>query len=135
MKSTLIRGTALVAALVVAAGCGSDSGGGPTGPVAGPLRVVITTPNTDDGAVMFQVTGVVDSVVAPAGLTLYQSIPGPNVVRAIVTGDIATGSNLLTLYVADVSKASSITTQLLQVAAKVTYAQRAVGTYSLQVQK
>jgi len=134
MTSIPTRGLALFALLVVAGGCsGSDSG--PTGPVAGPLRVVLTTPNTDDGAVMFQVTGVVDSVVAPAGLTIYQSVPGPNVIRAIVTGNIATGNNLLTLYVADVSKASSITTQLLQVAAQGTYAQRPIGAYSLQVQK
>jgi len=134
MSSILTRGAALAAALLVAAGCsGSDSG--PTGPVAGPLRVVVTSPNADDGAVMFQVTGVVDSVAAPAGLTLYQSVPGPNVIRAIVTGNIATGNNLLTLYVADVSKASSITTQVMQVAARVTYAQRPAGGYSLTVQK
>jgi len=134
MNSILTRGAALAAALLVAAGCGgSDSG--PTGPVAGPLRVVATSPNADDGAVMFQVTGVVDSVVAPAGLTLYQSVPGPNVIRAIVTGNIATGSTLLTLYVADVSKASSITTQVIQVAARVTYAQRPAGAYTLTVQK
>jgi hypothetical protein len=134
MNSTLIRGTALLAVLVATAGCGGGSDNTPTGPVAGPLRVVLTSPNTDDGAVMFQVTGVVDSVVAPAGLTLFQSAPGPNVIRAIVTGDLASGSNLLTLYVADVGKASSITTQLLQVAARGTYAQR-TGAYSLQVQK
>jgi hypothetical protein len=134
MNSTLIRGAALLSALVVAAGCGG-SDGGPTGPVAGSLRVVLTSPNTDDGAVMFQVTGVVDSVVAPAGLTLFQSVPGPNVIRAIVTGDVASGSNLLTLYVADVGKASSITTQVLQVAARGTYAQRAAGAYSIQVMK
>jgi hypothetical protein len=84
---------------------------------------------------MFQVIGVVDSVVAPAGLTLYQSVPGPNVIRAIVTGNISSGSNLLTLYVADVAKASSITTQVLQVAATGTYAQRASGAYSLQIKK
>ncbi|MEZ4413476.1 MAG: hypothetical protein R2910_10875 [Gemmatimonadales bacterium] len=134
MNSTLIRGTALLAVLVATAGCGGSSDNTPTGPVAGPLRVVLTSPNTDDGAVMFQVTGVVDSVVAPAGLTLFQSAPGPNVIRAIVTGDLGSGSNLLTLYVADVGKASSITTQLLQVAARGTYAQR-TGAYSLQVQK
>lgn len=134
MTSIPTRGLALLALLAVASGCGS-SDSGPTGPVAGPLRVVLTTPNTDDGAVMFQVTGVVDSVVAPAGLTLFQSVPGPNVIRAIVTGNIATGNNLLTLYVADVSKASSITPLLLQVAAQGTYAQRPIGAYSLQVQK
>ena len=134
MNSILKRGTALVALLVGVAACGGGDDG-PSGPVAGPLRVVVTSPNADDGAVMFQVTGVVDSVVVPAGLTLYQSVPGPNVIRAIVTGNISSGSNLLTLYVADVSKASSITTQVLQVAARVTYAQRPAGTYSLTVQK
>jgi hypothetical protein len=136
MNSIVTRGAALLAALVVVAGCGGDDGGGgPTGPVAGPLRVVITSPNTDDGAVMFQVTGVVDSVAVPAGLTLYQSVPGPNVIRAIVVGNVSTGSNLLTLYVADVGKASLITPQLLQVAATGTYAQRSVGAYTLQVKK
>ena len=135
MNSILMRGTALVALLVGVSACGGGDDGSPSGPVAGPLRVVVTSPNTDDGAVMFQVTGVVDSVVVPAGLTLYQSVPGPNVIRAIVTGNISSGSNLLTLYVADVSKASSITTQVLQVAARVTYAQRPAGAYSLTVQK
>ena len=135
MNSILTRGTALAAALLVAAGCGGSDDGGPTGPVAGPLRVVLTSPNTDDGAVMFQVTGVVDSVAVPAGFTLHQSVPGPNVLRVIVTGNISSGSNLLTLYVADVGKASSITTQVMQVAARATYAQRPAGAYTLTVQK
>ncbi len=134
MNSILKRGTALVAVLASVAACGGDDGGS-SGPVAGPLRVVVTSPNTDDGAVMFQVTGVVDSVVVPAGLALYQSGPGPNVLRVIVTGNISSGSNLLTLYVADVSKASSITTQVMQVAARTTYAQRPAGAYTLTVQK
>lgn len=134
MNSILKRGTALVAVLASVAACGGDDGGS-SGPVAGPLRVVVTSPNTDDGAVMFQVTGVVDSVVVPAGLALYQSVPGPNVLRVIVTGNISSGSNLLTLYVADVSKASSITTQVMQVAARTTYAQRPAGAYTLTVQK
>ncbi|HQR18418.1 MAG TPA: hypothetical protein PK948_08595 [Gemmatimonadales bacterium] len=137
MTSTFSRGTALVLALV-ALGCsggGDNNDNNPAGPVAGPLRVVLTSPNTDDGAVMFQVTGAVDSVVVPAGLTLYQSVPGSNVIRAIVTGDLASGDNLLTLYVADVGLASGYSTQVLQVAAQGTYAQRPTGAYSLTVQK
>jgi len=133
VNSILKRGTALVALLVGVAACGGDDGG--SSPVAGALRVVVTSPNTDDGAVMFQVTGVVDSVAVPAGLTLHQSVPGPNVIRAIVTGNISPGSNLLTLYVADVGKSSSIATQVLQVAARATYALRPAGAYSLTVQR
>jgi hypothetical protein len=136
MTSTFSRGTVLVAALL-ALGCssGGDDANTPVGPVAGPLRVVLTSPNTDDGAVMFQVTGAVDSAVVPAGLTLYQSAPGANVIRAIVTGDISSGDNLLTIYVADVGTASGYSTQLLQVAAQGTYAQRPVGAYALTVQQ
>ena len=132
MNRSFTRGTALVAALL-ALGCGGSDG--PTGPVSGTLRVVLTSPNTDDGAVMFQVTGVVDSAVVPAGLTLYQSVPGPNVLRAIVTGDITSGSNLLTLYVSDIGKASSFSTQVLDVAARSTWAQRPAGAYTLTVQR
>jgi hypothetical protein len=132
MNSYVSRSAALLAALL-ALGCGGNDG--PTGPVAGTLRVVLTSPNTDDGAVMFQVTGIIDSAVVPAGFTLYQSEPGPNVLRAIVTGNIASGGSLLTLYVADVGKASSFSTQVLDVAARSTWAQRPVGGYSLQVQK
>jgi len=133
MNSVLTRGAVLLAAVMATSGCNSDTS--PTSPVGGPLRVVLTSPNTDDGAVMFQVIGVVDSVVAPAGLTLYQTAPGPNVIRAIVTGRVASGSNLLTLYVPDVGKASSITTQVLQVAGGLFFASRPVGAYSLQVMK
>jgi hypothetical protein len=133
MTSILNRGAALVAILLVASGCSGDDPA--SEPVAGALRVVLTSPNTDDGAVMFQVIGVVDSVVAPAGLTLYQGQPGPNAIRAIVNGNISSGSHLVTLYVADVSKASSIATQVLQVSARSTYAQRPAGAYSLTVQR
>jgi len=127
-------GLALLATVLVLA-CGEDSSG-PSQPVPGPLQVVLTSPNTDDGAVMFQVTGVVDSAVAPAGVTAYQSVPGPNVLRVIVTGSaITSGENLLTLYVQDVNKASAISLQVLQVAAKGSYAARATSGYSLKAQK
>ena len=56
-------------------------------------------------------------------------------IRAIVTGDLSTGDNLLTIYVADVGTASSYATQVLQVAAQATYAQRPAGGYALTVQK
>lgn len=131
MTSFLKRASAVAAALLVL-GCGSD---GPSAPVPGPLRVVLTSPNTGDGAVMFQVIGVVDSAIVPAGVSVYQSTPGSNVIRAIATGTLSTGSNLLTLYVPDVGTASNYTTQVLQVAAAGTYAQRAVGGYRVAVRK
>ena len=131
MTSPITRGAALLAALLIL-GCSGDDGG-PAGPVAGPLNVVLTSPNTDDGAVMIQVTGVVDSVIVPAGLSAWQSEPGSNVLRAVVTGNLASGSTLLTLRVPDVAKASSYSLQVLQVASE-TYAQRPVGAYSISLQ-
>jgi hypothetical protein len=132
VKTTLTRGALVLAAILTAACSG---GGDNSGPVAGTLQVSLTSPNTDDGAVMLEVTGDVDSATAPAGLTLYQSAASATVVRAIVTGPITSGSSLLTLHVPDVGKASSYTAQVLQVSASGTYAQRAVGGYSLQVHK
>jgi len=131
VNTTLTRGALLLAAILTAACSSSDS----SGPVPGTLQVVLTSPNTDDGAVMLEVNGDVDSVSAPAGYTLYQAAPSATVVRAIVTGSIASGGTLLTLHVPDVGKASSYATQLLQVSARGTYAQRPVGGYSLQVHK
>jgi hypothetical protein len=131
MRAALTRAAAAAAALLVLA-CNGDS---PTAPVPGPLRVVLTSPNTDDGAVMFQVVGVVDSVVAAPGLTLYTSVPGPNALRAIVTGTISDGGSLLTLYVPDVARASTISTQVLQVAARATYLERSLTGYHLKAQK
>lgn len=131
MNRRILRGTALLLALGTLACSGGDDG--PAGPVAGPLDLVLTSPNTDDGAVMFQVTGVVDSVIVPAGITAWQSEPGSNVLRAVVTGNLASGSTLLTLRVPDVGKASSYTLQVIQVASE-TYAQRPTGAYSLSLE-
>jgi hypothetical protein len=132
VNANLTRG-ALVLAAILTAACGS--GDSNSGPVAGTLQVTLTSPNTDDGAVMFQVNGDIDSATAPAGLTLYEATPSATVLRGIVTGPITSGSSLLTLHVPDVGKASSYTTQVLQVSATGSYAQRAVGGYTLQVHK
>jgi hypothetical protein len=128
VTTTLTRGALLLAAVLTAA-CGGSDG------ASGTLRVSLTSPNTDDGAVMLQVTGDIDSVTAPAGLTLYEATPSATVVRAIVTGNIASGRTVLTLHVPDVGRASSYATQLLQVSARGTYVQRPVGGYTLQVHR
>jgi hypothetical protein len=132
VNTTLTRGALMLAAILTAA-CGSSDGG--SGPVAGTLQVTLTSPNTDDGAVMLQVSGDIDSVTAPSGLTLYEATPSATVVRAIVTGDIASGSSVLTLHVPDVAKAASYSTQLLQVSAKGTYVLRPVGGYTVLVHR
>jgi hypothetical protein len=131
VNTTLTRGALVLAALLTAACSSGDS----SGPVAGTLQVTLTSPNTDDGAVMFQVNGEVDSASVPAGLTLYQSAPSATLMRGIVTGPVTSGSTMLTLHVPDVAKASSYSAQVLQVSTTGTYALRAVGGYTLQVQK
>jgi len=120
---------------VLVLGCG-DTASGPVQPVPGPLQVVLTSPNADDGAVMFQVIGVVDSVRPAAGVSVYQNAPGANILRVIATGDgLVSGASLLTLYVPDVNRASTLTFHVLQVAAKGSYAARATSGYSLKATK
>ena len=131
MSPTLTRHTALMAA-VLTLGCGGGDGG--TGPVAGPLHLTLTSPNSDDGAVMIQVTGDIDSVAVAAGLNLYQTTPGSSRLKAIITGDLESGSTLLTLYVPDVGEASTYTAEVLQVAAASSWSQRPLAGYGLVIQ-
>ncbi len=131
MIRRMLRGTALLLSLSALACSGSDS---PSGPVPGTLDVVLSSPNSDDGAVMFQVVGVVDSVEVPAGLNSWQNDAGSNVLRVIVSGNLASGSTLLTLHVPDVAKSSSYSLLVQQVSSE-TYAQRPVGGYSLSLQQ
>ena len=83
----------------------------PTGP--GVLELVLTTPNTDDGAVLLTIDGAVDSVQATAYVTFATA--SPTGARVVVTGDIA-GGVIARLYVPDVSAADQYLPQLVEVA-------------------
>jgi len=116
-----------VGALMLAA-C-SDGGTGPSG---GSLNVYLTTPNSDDGAVLFTITGApVDSVVG-VNDQLYSARSGPNTLQVIATGNLQNGA-VARIYVADIRLTAKYSGAIQQVAARGVYVQRDVAPYSLRV--
>jgi hypothetical protein len=95
--------------------------------------VTLTTPNEDDGAIMLEMTGDVDSIEAAAPYTLFTARPAAGVTRTIVAGEIAEGL-LLRIHVPDISPEVPPVIHILQVAARDSYAQRPLGGYGLVVQ-
>ena len=118
----LTLGTVLILA------CSSDS----AGPVPATLEVSLATSATDDGAVLFTVTGgPVDSVEA-AGYRLYTAETSPTSTRVVVAGDLRAGI-IARIHIADGSKLSQYSATIDQVAARGSYAQRDPVSYSLVV--
>jgi hypothetical protein len=117
---------ALTAGLVC--GCASDA----AGPVGATLEVSFATSATDDGAVLFTVSGgPVDSVEAP-GYRLYTAEPTSGGLRVVVAGDLRAGT-IARIHIADAGKLSLYTATIDQVAARGSYAQRDPVSYSLEV--
>jgi hypothetical protein len=107
------RPRVLLAAMLVVA-CSGDS----TAPVAGTLKVSLTTPNSGlDGAAIIVISGpaVPTSVSAAAGLTLWGAPLTTPTGKVILTGTLATGP-VLTLQVEDINKVSQYHATLQQVA-------------------
>jgi hypothetical protein len=109
-------------------GCSSDS----AGPAAATLEVSFATSATDDGAVLFTVTGgPVDSVEA-AGYRLYTAQTSPTSTRVVVAGDLRAGV-IARIHIADGRKLGQYSATIDQVAARESYAQRDPVSYSLVV--
>jgi len=119
---------------VAALGCSSTEK-----PVAGELQVQLTTPNTDDRAILLRVGGKQTAVTAPAGSN-YRVLLAPlagDTVRVVVIapqGSHLTAGALLSLTVPDTRQVDAYVARVLDVASAA-YAQRAVTGYALTVVK
>jgi hypothetical protein len=119
---------------IAVAGCKSAEG-----PVAGELEVRLTTPNTDDRAILLRVGGKQTVIAAPSGSN-YRVLTAPlagDTVRVVViapVGSHLTAGVLLRLTVPDTRQADSYVARALDVASAA-YAQRALTGYTLTVVK
>ena len=97
-----------LALLSLAAACGDGGPTGPAGPVPGVLKIALTTPNADDGALLFTVSGGRISTVdaAAAGYQIYTAQPDTLTTRILVTGDIGAGE-VVRIHVPDTRSACS----------------------------
>jgi hypothetical protein len=120
--------------LSLAIACGDGGPTEPAGPVPGVLKVALTTPNADDGALLFTISGGHVSAV-DAGSTAYQvytAQPDTNTTRVLVTGDIGAGE-VVRIHVADTRSSASYHATIAQAASRTTFAQRPLSGYSLAV--
>jgi hypothetical protein len=121
---------AWIAALALAAGSCSS------GPVAGDLTMSLSTPNSDDGAIVVRVTGstskeITRAAAACSGCRIFLEQPSATELRAVVTGSLVAGP-LLTLSVSDTKSPGAYTTQVQQVASR-TFQVRSTSGYSLTI--
>jgi uncharacterized protein (DUF2141 family) len=129
MRSRTLFALAAVA-LFVAAGC-------TTAPVAGELTVNLTTPNTDDGALLVRIRGsgaelVTNASAACSGCKMFKAVVSDTEIRAVITGAINAGA-VARVSVSDVNNAASYAVDILDVASR-TYVKRATTGYSLSLQ-
>lgn len=118
-----------VAAFLLVAACGDKA---PVGPVAGDLVVSLTTPGSQDGAVLVRVVGPVESVTAEGGY-LVESAALPNgITRLVVVGTIQSGP-VARLRVPDLSRASEYFGLVEQVADRSTFALLSVAGYAVSI--
>lgn len=121
----------LVIALIGAGtlgGCSPE----PIGPTAGMLQVTLATPNTDDGAVLFTISGgPVDSIEA-VGYSVHSARIDPNNLRVIITGHLHSGV-IARIRIPDARQLSRYSAIINQVATRATYAQRNPASYSLSL--
>ena len=123
------------ALLALSAAC-TDAPNTPTGGGARPGVVILhlVTPNVDDGAVLFEVSGApIDSAVAiDASLRLFTRRVGDSTVVGAVVGAVATGA-VVRLYVADVVAAAGSTIRVLEVADRQDALRSSLTGYALAV--
>ncbi len=135
--------TAAAVALAVGLACGGDGGGGgnggttgPTVPVPGTLVVSLTTPNSDDGAILFSISGggiSAPTAVASSDLLFFRAT-GTSSLNAVVVGNIAAGP-VLRFGVPDVGQVSSYTASITEVADRNNALRTSLSGYVLSISR
>jgi hypothetical protein len=119
-------GLALVAAAAIGIACGDST----DPPVPGQLSVTLTTPNTDDGGLLFTVSGPVSSATtANATHELYWRL-ATGETRVLVFGNLTSGP-ILTLNVPDIGALEQYSATVLEVADRSNDVRSTVSGYAL----
>ena len=126
------RAVAALAALVLAA-CGGASPTGPSTPTppvlatAGVLTIELATPNANDGAVQFAVSGPAIDSIRPIGYDgTTAALAGQ--AQTILTGSLTSGA-VARVYVRDIARANEYRAWVVAAAARGSYQLQDVGSY------
>lgn len=117
-----------VIGLGILGGCSPE----PAAPTVSTLNVNFVTPSSDDGAVLFTISGGPVESVAAAGYSVYSARIDPNTLRVIVTGDLGSGI-IARIRVADDGQLSRYSATINQVAARGSYTQQDPAPYTLSL--
>jgi len=147
MLTHRVRLVALAGAVVLAACGGGESGEAPTeptppppaqpvvpAPVPGTLTVRLVTPNTDDGAILLEITGpapAAELTSAAQGAVVHARANG-NTSRIAVFGALGSGA-LLRFSVPDVNAAQQFSAQLLEASDRGSALRPSVTAYQLTI--
>ena len=94
------------------------------------MNLNLATPNSDDGGVLFTLSGgPVDSVVATSGQVYFAKVD-PTSFRVIIAGTLAAGT-IARVYVPDIRRVGGYSATVTQAAARGSYLQRDPAGYSL----
>lgn len=118
-------------ALSVGMACG---GGGdtvePPAPDPGPVKLILSTPNVNDGALLVAVTGGTVSSVSAQGYQTASTVPGGGGVTLIIRGSIADG-NVAQITLPDRKHLADYTATVKQAADRSSYQQQNLAGYSI----
>ena len=103
---------------------------GPSGP--GLLAVVLETPNSNDGALLFRLSGGQMDSLRVTQLTLLTANIGTNERRVILAGNIGAGV-VLRFWIPERGDLAGYSVVLEQVATRAIYVQQPLDGYSLSV--
>jgi hypothetical protein len=129
---------ALAVFVVAGLSCGDSGPSGPgpdPDPVPGWLKVRLTTPNADDGGIMFTVSGVQIDSIRSSYSDFFTAELGPSSFRIIVAGSLSNGGVVAEILVPDVASVGGYTVVVDEVAARDSYEQRPAASVSLAVER
>jgi hypothetical protein len=108
--------------------------GGSTGPTAANLNVGFSSPNGDDGAVLFTIAGGPVESVEAVGHSLYSAQLDANTLRVIVAGDLSSGT-IARIRIPDRDQASHYSVSVGQVASRSHYIERDPSPYGMSLRE
>jgi hypothetical protein len=108
--------------------------GGSTGPAEGLLTLELHSPNDDDGAVLFTLTGGPVEAIESQGNSVYYTVIDAATIRVLIAGDLGSGA-LARVRIADRDQAAQYAGVVEQVAQRSSYTQRDPAGYRLTVMR
>lgn len=111
---------------------GNETPTSPVPPDPGPVSLLLTTPNSDDGIILLSIAGGSVSSAQSTGFELQTTPAGTAPFRMLVRGALTNGV-IATVALPDRRVISSYSVTVQQVAARATYVQRAPQSYRVQL--